>query len=108
MNNQTDDPIAANNKQFAHDLESLENKFGNHFVASQSITQTKGKLDTLTIFSWCDELYIVESAFEQTGVVRCIDGSMASSNWRWNYQNEQSTELGKLSQSAFDQLINRL
>lgn len=106
MNNQTDNPEAANNQQFAKDLEFLENKFGEHFAASPLITQTKGKLDDLTVFSWCDELYIVESAFEMVGVVRCIDGSMASKNWYWNYQNEASTKLGQLSQTAFDQLVN--
>ncbi|MFS1427137.1 hypothetical protein LMH73_008245 [Vibrio splendidus] len=83
--------------------------YGEHFTPCECVSTegTSSALDALDIFLWCDDIYIVDSAHEHNGVVRCADGSMASNDWRWDYQGVKAFKLGTISKKGFLEILNQ-
>jgi outer membrane protein assembly factor BamD (BamD/ComL family) len=55
------------------------------------------------VIVWCDEFMVVQPASEDSGVVRYLDGSLASNNFRWVFEGEAALlataeEMADLSQ----------
>jgi hypothetical protein len=55
------------------------------------------------VIVWCDEFMVVQRAWEESGVVRYLDGSLASNNFRWVFEGEAARlatpeEMADLSQ----------
>lgn len=90
-------------------IEWVKNHFGNGFVPNRSINEAlphNEKLNKYDIFSWEGALYIVADGGESSGTVLECDGSLATTNWAWRYQDAMHMKIGSLTKSAFDSLPN--
>lgn len=90
-------------------IEWVKNHFGNGFVPNRSINEAlphNEKLNKYDIFSWEGALYIVADGGESSGIILECDGSLATTNWAWRYQDAMHMKIGSLTKSAFDSLPN--
>lgn len=95
----------SSSSQFSKEIEFVTKHFGNAFSPVEVITGTTDALSERDVFVWCDELLLVDSAYSSKGVVRHLDGSMASNNWIWNFQGEPSYKLGTITEESLNSLI---
>lgn len=83
----------------------LEDKF----TASPAANVTDGsKLAPLDVFVWCDEVYILDETNGRTGIVRHMDGSMASNNWFWAFDSEPYIKIGQIKKDGLDEIKSKL
>lgn len=86
-------------------LKMANEAFGESFKPAKEVVSGTRALSRLDVFVWSDEPYIVERSSDYCGVVRCLDGSIASNRWYWDYNNEKMHLIGSITEEAFQSII---
>ncbi|MCY9861567.1 hypothetical protein OTK49_03420 [Vibrio coralliirubri] len=93
--------------EISEHIEWAKNRFANGFEPNRCINDAlphNEKLNKYDIFAWEGALYIVADSYDSSGTILECDGSLATNNWAWKYQDSLHMKIGSLSKEAFCKL----
>ena len=84
----------------------VADKFKDSFEPFDPIKVTNEVIDHLTVFVWGGEVYVAIEPEDNHTKAYYLDGTLVTSEFIYNFDDEYMFALGTLTQSTFDELLN--
>ncbi|WP_318521268.1 hypothetical protein [Photobacterium leiognathi] len=88
-------------------IQCAKNALGDAFIETGIKDVGVLSLEPLSVFVWCDEVYIVKSSNEGYACILDLNGNHVSNRWYWHFQGEHNVKIGEISQAQMKKFINK-